>query len=331
MPLTGADVDTWGEVDVNPNMVAIDGLFGGIQTIAATGAAPITLTAPAGFTATPSPGPTQSQNRVLRFTGVLTAGQQVTLPLPGVYVIENLTTGNFVLYFRGAVAGTEVISVDQGARQTIYNDGSNVRFVDMPRVGSMELWAGITGLPLWAVNCTIKPYLVCDGAVYNFSDFPYLGAKLGSNFGGNGSTTFGVPDLRGRAPLAYDSTGVRITVSGSGINGLQLGSAGGSQSVTMDASQIPSHFHAAGIYDAGHGHILFGQNYGNGGSNSTPVIGVYRSNNNDGTLTSLLSANVTGVRVNSSNGLDTTYSAGGGAAHNNMPPAQVAGIWVIKT
>ena len=38
--------------------------------------------APAGFTATPTPGPTQSQNRVLRFTGTLTANVAVTLPLP---------------------------------------------------------------------------------------------------------------------------------------------------------------------------------------------------------------------------------------------------------
>ncbi len=326
VPLTGADVDLWGEVDVNPNMVAIDGLFGGIQTIAATGAAPITLTAPAGFTATPSPGPTQSQNRVLRFTGVLTASQQVTLPLPGVYVIENLTTGNFVLFFRGAVAGTEVISVDQGCRQTIYNDGSNVRFVDLPRVATMEFWAGITALPLWAQNCSIKPYLVCDGSIYNFSDFPYLGPKMGANFGGNGTTTFGVPDLRGRYPLAYDGTGARVTAAECGINGQTMGAALQAQSVILTAAQMPAHFHSAGIFDPTHSHST------NGGPQaqvSSSGGGAFQVNAYNANL--VVNASGTGVRVSSSNGLDTTYTTGGGGAHNNMPNTQVAGIWVIKT
>jgi len=136
VPLTGADVDTWGEDDVNPNMVAIDGLIGGVQTIGVTNV-PVTLTAPAGFVATPSPGPTQSQNRVLRFTGVLSANVRITLPLPGSYLIDNRTTGNFVLSFQGVTA-TEVVGVEQGAIVEIYNDGANVRFVNLGRVGSME-------------------------------------------------------------------------------------------------------------------------------------------------------------------------------------------------
>jgi len=140
VPLTGADVDLWGENDLNPDFVAVDGLIGGVQTISATNV-PITLTSPAGFVPTPGAGPTQSQNRVLRFTGVLSADVVVTLPIPGAYIIENLTTGNFVLSFRGITA-TEVVGTPPGERVEVYNDGANVRFVNLARMGLMEMWAG---------------------------------------------------------------------------------------------------------------------------------------------------------------------------------------------
>lgn len=315
-------MDLWGEQDVNPNMVALDGFIGGVQQVAVTNA-PVTLTAPAGFTATPTPGPTQSQNRVLRFTGVMTGNVRITLPLPGSYLIDNRTTGAFVLSFQGVTA-TEVVAIEQGAIVEIYNDGANVRFVNLGRVGSMEFWGGVSVMPAWVAACTVKPFLYADGTVYNFSDFPYLGAKYVGSFGGNGVTTFGVQDLRGRFPLAYDGTGTRVTVAGCGINGQTLGAALDAQTVTLVTGNIPSHFHSAGIYDPGHGHTV---NNLAGSSGNTGGGGPFGSNPVGGST----NANVTGVRVNSSNGLDTTYSAGGGGAHNNMPNTQVAGIWVIKT
>lgn len=326
VPLTGADVDLWGELDVNPNMVAIDGFIGGVQTIAITGGN-LTLSAPAGFTATPTPGPTQSQNRVLRLTGVLTTNELITLPLPGSYIVENLTTGNFQVQIQGAVSVVEAVALPQGSATSIYNDGSRVRFSDLGKVGQMEFWAGLTALPTWITWCTVPPYLLCDGGAQTFTQFPYLGARLGANFGGNGVTTFGVPDLRGRYPLAYDGTGGRVTAAGCGINGQQLGAALDAQVITLTANQMPSHYHSAGIYDPTHAHSIssapIGSNSGGGGVGGGGIYGLPAS------ISAL--ANATGVRVNSSNGIDTTYSAGGGSFHNNMPNTQVAGIWVIKT
>jgi microcystin-dependent protein len=321
VPNTGADVDTWGAVALNPDFVAIDGLIGGVQTIAVTNA-PITLTAPAAFTATPTPGPTQAQNRVLRFTGTLTANVRATLPLPGAYLIDNRTTGAFVLSFQGVTA-TEVIATEQGSVVEIYNDGANVRFVGLGRVGALEHWAGVSVLPAWVTACTVPPFLLADGTVYNFSSFPWLGAKFLATFGGNGSTTFGTPDLRGRVPLAYDGTGARITVAGCGLNGQTLGAFLDAQTITLTTAQMPSHFHAAGISDPGHTH---GTNALTG-STTTGGGGFPAGATNGATV----NANTTGVRVSSSNGLDTTYSAGGGAAHGNVQPSQVTGVWVVKT
>src|ERR1700686_5376875 len=97
VPTRGSDPGTW-DVPVNNNSLEIDGFFGGVQVVAVAGS-PITLTAPAGVV-TAGAGPFQSTNAVLRFTGTLTSGVQITLPMPGYFIIENLTTGAFVLSFR---------------------------------------------------------------------------------------------------------------------------------------------------------------------------------------------------------------------------------------
>lgn len=327
VPNTGADVDTWGAVDVNPNMVAVDGLFAGVQTIGLTNAN-VTLTSPALFTPTPTPGPTQAQNAVLRFTGNLTGNVIVTLPLPGRYVVENLTTGAFLLQMRAVSAGL-AIALPPGSQQAIYCDGTNVKFVGLGKPGQLELWGGLTTYPAWVLGCSSTPYLLCDGGVYNASQFPYLGAALGGFFGGNGITTFGVPDLRGRVPIAYDPVG-RITAPESGINGAQIGAAGGFQSIGLNGFQNGTHFHTAGMFDPGHIHGYFGRPTSNL-SSAQLVAGASAFFWTGGPVAGTVDTAFTGVQLNSSNGLNTTESSGGGSTHNNVQPAQVVGCWFIKT
>lgn len=336
VPLTGADVDTWGTLDVNPNMVAIDGLFAGVQTINVVGG-PVTLTAPAGFVATPSPGPNQSQNAVLRFTGVLASQALITLPLPGRYVVENLTTGNFQLQLQGVVV-TEAVCLPQGGCTQVYNDGARVRFINDAGTsypGKMEFWAGLLSMASWVINCTKQPYLLCDGSIHNFSDFPYLGARMGSVFGGNGVTTFGTPDLRGRVPLAYDGTGTRITVAGCGLNGQVLGASIDTQSIPLGLTQIPGGITSVGtangitvnstvatVVQTTAGNLFGGVQLGSGGGidfNNAPTISGIQST---GSGAASVTVNNTGAAGN---------GTGIAAAHPNVGPSQVVGIWVIKT
>jgi microcystin-dependent protein len=238
IPNQGDLQDTWGTDALNPNFNTLDGYLCGSQIISVSNQ-PITLTAPSGFTPTPSGGPTQAQNQILSFTGSMTANVTVTLPLPGSYIVENLTTGNFLLTFAAANAG-QVIAIDQGESVRIYNNGTNVRFCDLGRVGAREFWDGITSMPAWVNACTVPPYLLCDGSVYNFSTYPYLGARFKGAFGGNGITTFGVPDLQGRVGLPFDGTGTRITTAGSGLNGQMLGAALDKQTVIIAQSGLPN-------------------------------------------------------------------------------------------
>jgi microcystin-dependent protein len=103
-----------------------------------------------------------------------------------------------------------------------------------------------------------------------------------------------------------------------------MGAALDAQTITLSTNQMPSHYHQAGIYDPTHSHSFSAVH--NAGGTGVGGGGAFGPEYSQNTATA-----ATGVRVNSSNGLDTTYSTGGGLAHNNMPNTQVAGIWVIKT
>lgn len=226
IPVRGSNVGVW-DLPVNADFTALDGFFGGVQTISAA-STPITLTVPAGFTAVPAGGPTQAQNAVLRFTGVLTTPVQVTLPMPGYMIIENLTTGAFVLSFR-AIGSGQIIAVQQGGCRHIYNDGTNVRFVNLPDVGTYLDVAAIA-VPAWITACTIPPYLNCDGTTFNAATYPFLNSFLGGNT---------LPDLRGVARYTLNQGTGRITTAGSGLDGNTLFASKFTQTYIIVVNNLP--------------------------------------------------------------------------------------------
>lgn len=309
IPNTGDLPGTWSSNALNPDFVALDGALWGVTTISASNA-PIVLTTPAGFTPTPSAGPTQAQNAVLKFTGALTGSVQVTLPIPGYYIVDNQTTGAFVLSFR-AIGSGAVIAVDQQDTQHIYNDGTNVRFVNIGRIGATEMWAGLSALPAWVTACTQQPYLICDGTVYNFTAYPALAQRLLGKFGGNGISTFAVPDSQGRLQLPYDGTGTRITSAVSGINGQTIGAAGGDQN-TQDHDHTFSGTPAT-ITVSSNG-IGTGQlNPGTGTNNVFVIQGSGSAGTASGSYTPA--------------GTNASFGAG---SSQNVQPSQVTGIMVIR-
>lgn len=311
IPAHGTDVNSW-DVPLNADFTALDGYLGGIQNISA-GSSPITLTSPSG-TPTAGAGPTQAQNAILRVSGALTAPVQITLPLPGPIIIENLTTGNFILSFR-AIGSGQVIAVDQGEIQSIYNDGMNVRFVSLGgRIGAIEIWGGLTAMPAWVNACTVPPYLLNDGSIYSFATYPYLGKRFGAAFGGNGVTTFGVPDHQGRIPLVYDGTGTRITAAGCGLNGALLGAVLDEQVITLGTGQVPN--------------LNLSVTYNDGSRPATTTGNITNAR---------VSTGGTGSLVAISDGLWETAPAntgntanGGGLSHPNVQPSQVTGISVTR-
>ena len=79
-------------------------------------------------------------------------------------------------------------------------------------------------------NFAPNGWAVCDGQLLSISSNPTLFSILGTAFGGDGRTTFGLPDLRGRVPVHPATTG--------------LGVKGGAETVTLNASQLPVHTHS---------------------------------------------------------------------------------------
>jgi microcystin-dependent protein len=60
----------------------------------------------------------------------------------------------------------------------------------------------ITGeIKMWPLATAPSGYLLCDGVIHNIADYPVLGPLLGSVYGGDGTTTFGTPDMRRRVPV----------------------------------------------------------------------------------------------------------------------------------
>lgn len=83
----------------------------------------------------------------------------------------------------------------------------------------------------FAFGFTPKGWLSCDGRQMNVMQNQALYALLGNRYGGNGNTTFNLPDLRGRTPLGCGAT-------------TPLAQQGGTETVALTAAQVPSHAHA---------------------------------------------------------------------------------------
>jgi microcystin-dependent protein len=85
-------------------------------------------------------------------------------------------------------------------------------------------------------NFPPRGWAPCDGRLLPINQNTALFSLLGTTYGGNGTTTFALPDLRGRVPLGYSQ--------GPGLSNYSLGEASGVENVTLNAAEMPAHTHA---------------------------------------------------------------------------------------
>ena len=120
--------------------------------------------------------------------------------------------------------------------------------------------------------------LLCFGQAVNRTTYAALFAIIATAYGiGDGSTTFNVPDLRGRSIAGVDNMGGttagRITAAGSGITGTTLGASGGTETHTLITAEMPSHTHALSDSYPGVNSGGTWQNHGGGYGGSIGSIG----------------------------------------------------------
>lgn len=97
---------------------------------------------------------------------------------------------------------------------------------DQPYIGELMLFAG---------NFAPKGWALCNGQTLSIASNTALFSILGTTYGGNGTTTFNLPDLRGRAALHFGQ--------GPGLGNYDQGEVLGSENVTLTTTQMPRHLH----------------------------------------------------------------------------------------
>lgn len=95
-----------------------------------------------------------------------------------------------------------------------------------------------------AVPWNWAPYgwMPCDGRLLNINQYTALYTLLGTTYGGNGSTTFGLPDLRGRVPVGMNADAATDTKAH-----MPLGQVAGSPAATLTQQNLPAHVHQVQI------------------------------------------------------------------------------------
>ncbi|MEL6671230.1 MAG: tail fiber protein [Bacteroidota bacterium] len=147
----------------------------------------------------------------------MTTTTPLTRWLVGLAIIPYLI-GGFVLFTGGMVSPEEPTPAHVPA-EAAYTDGF---------IGEVRLFAG---------NFAPRNWAFCDGALLPISSYSALFSLLGTTYGGDGRTTFALPDLRGRVAVHEGQ--------GPGLTNRPLGSKWGTENITLNVNQLPAHTHTA--------------------------------------------------------------------------------------
>jgi len=163
-----------------------------------------------------------------------------------------------------------------------------------PYVGQILIFGG---------NFAPAGWMLCAGQSLPISEYETLFNLIGTTYGGDGQTTFNLPDLQGRAPLHMGQ--------GSGLSSYIIGQSGGVETVTLSTQQLPAHNHAvqaAGVGDSDTpGLTTLLANEGGADASKVPIYAPFDAT--PANMTTLLPASI--------------VASGGSQPHENRQPSLV--------
>jgi microcystin-dependent protein len=158
---------------------------------------------------------------------------------------------------------------------------------------------------IFAGNFAPRGWATCDGQIMSIAQNTALFSLLGTTYGGNGQTTYGLPNFQGSAPMQQGQ--------GPGLTDRSLGELGGSPNVTLIQTEMPAHTHQ----------FLAGAAAGRGGGTNVPTGNDLASGTSPDTIYGPSGAN---LQMSPQMLLPT----GGSQPHNNMSPYLVL-TFIIAT
>lgn len=160
-----------------------------------------------------------------------------------------------------------------------------------PFIGEIRQFGGNFAPANWAL---------CNGALLPISEFPALFQLIGTTYGGDGQTTFAVPNLAGRVPVGQGT--------GNGLTNRTMGEAAGEEQHTLTVAELPAHTHPVGATTAA-------------GSQPTPANNSVTATPSGGTAkNTMYVVPGTSTLVPAAMSATAVSAFGGNQPHDNMMP-----------